>query len=82
MTEAEKNPPEFRLDPRDLQSPVWGKLRRHMEAQLEKLRRDNDTDHDPVKTAKLRGRISALKNLLALGNPQAPTMGADEEQGE
>lgn len=81
MTDALKQEPEFRLEKGDLSSPTWSKLRRHMEAQLDKLRRENDKDADPVRTAKLRGRIAQLKNLLALGNPQAPAMVADEEQG-
>lgn len=75
---AIKQPPEFRLDLNDRNSPTWAKLKRHLEAQIEKLRAQNDNDLDPVKTAKLRGRIAGLKNLLALGSPD-PAMVADEE---
>lgn len=81
MAEAQKQEPEFRLDLNERQSPAWARLRRHMEAKLEQLRRQNDNDLDPIKTARLRGSIGTLKNLLALGSPD-PAMVADESSGE
>jgi hypothetical protein len=79
VSDAPKQEAQFRLDLNDRHSPTWAKLRRHLEARItEKLRRQNDNDMDPMKTAKLRGQIRSLKNLLALGSPD-PAMVADEE---
>lgn len=71
----------FRLAPADLVSPTWHKLKKHMEARLQTLRTKNDMDMDPIATAKLRGEIRAIKNLLALSEA-APAMGADEDHPE
>jgi len=60
----------------DRNSVVWVKLKKHMEAALMEARIKNDNDRDPIATAKLRGEIRCLKNLLALETAQA--MVADE----
>lgn len=71
-----------KLNASDVQSPVWVKLRKHMQARLQALRISNDsTDLDPVATARVRGEIKNLKNLLALGKPD-PAMVADEEPAD
>lgn len=70
------------LTSHDRQSPVWTKLRKHMEAKLQALRIKNDTDLDPVATAKVRGEIRNLKNLLALGDTPDPVTVADDDTGE
>lgn len=67
----------------DLQSPTWTKLRRHLEARRETLRRKNDNPNlDSVQTALLRGELRAVLNLLALGSPGPGDVVADEEQAE
>ena len=79
----QKPTPEFRLDPADLSSSTWARLRKHMEGRREALRRQNDNPElSATDTAFKRGEIRALTNLLALGNPPAPAAGADEIQGE
>ena len=66
------------LDHNDLRSSTWGKLRRHIQARIESLRKSNDNDQSPTDTAALRGQIRALTNLLALGDPD-PAIAADED---
>jgi len=49
-----------------------GSLKVHIEERLQKARERNDGDLDPVQTARLRGEISCLKRLLALGKDESP----------
>lgn len=61
----------------DFTSPTWRAIERHVNAQLDMLRTKNDSPTlDALRTAELRGRIAAWKELLALGNP-APAQLAD-----
>lgn len=47
--------------------------------QLDSLRRKNDGDLDPIATAKLRGRIAAIKTILADGeDPQLVQTSRDQ----
>ncbi len=62
------SPEKFRLAPHERTSPLWKGLERHMQEQLEELRRWNDASHPPERTEKLRGRIEQLKLLLALAD--------------
>lgn len=48
-------------------SACWVKLEKHIKAEIEILRQRNDADADAVKTANLRGRILAMKQILSLG---------------
>ena len=48
------------------QSSLWAKLKGHIEAEIDLLRRKNDGMMDEATTANIRGRIAALKNLAAL----------------
>jgi hypothetical protein len=66
------------LNAADLQSAAWAKLRKYIDARIASLRAKNDGDLDPFKTARLRGELVALKNLLTLAQP-APKDVADEE---
>lgn len=59
------------------QSAAWTKVKRHIEQRIEDLRRKNDGDLDPDDTARLRGRIAELKNLLAAVEPP-PALASDE----
>lgn len=47
-------------------SACWVKLEKHIKTQIEILRQRNDKDIDAIATAKLRGRILELNNLLSL----------------
>lgn len=67
------NPPFF-LTADERMTPVWRKLVKHMEAKLDELRQSNDGDYGEVTTAKLRGRIAMLKELIALDNELDPNL--------
>lgn len=66
------------LEPADLNSAVWLKLKAHFEKRLADNRAKNDSPLDPVKTAKLRGRIAEDNYFLSLGSP-VPLMKVDAE---
>ena len=57
------------LTPLELQSSTWIKLSGHFRARLDQLRGQNDGDLGEVDTARLRGRILMLRELLEIGNP-------------
>jgi hypothetical protein len=61
---------DLTLSERDRISDVWLRLRERLLARLDLLRRQNDHEMTPEKTAQLRGRIAELKNLLAAGESQ------------
>lgn len=50
----------------DRHSPGVVKLRKHLEAELESLRRYNDKDRPDTETAWTRGEIARVKAVLAL----------------
>lgn len=58
------------LTEEELNSPLWHKLTQHWEERLQRLREDNDKELDELKTAKLRGKIAAVKDDIALGKPR------------
>ena len=61
----------------DLTSLTWRKLQQHAESQIATLREKNDSPNlDALRTAEIRGRIAAWKELLALAKP-APAPTAD-----
>lgn len=61
----------------ELHSHTWRFLAQHAEKQLATLREKNDSPSlDALRTAELRGRIAAWKELLALGTT-APAHTAD-----
>jgi ribosomal protein L29 len=57
------------LNKRDLLDPVWLKHLEDLKERLQYLRQQNDIDHSPEETAKLRGRIAEIKAHFALSNP-------------
>lgn len=60
----------FSLNDLEARTPLWMRLRGHMEQRLAELRAQNDnTSLDDRKTAELRGRIAMLKELLAADKP-------------
>ncbi len=58
----------------DMRTPTWQRARQQLEARLASKRVELEKDADPVTTAKLRGRIAEIKELLAL---QAPAQASD-----
>tara|TARA_R110002096_G_scaffold210340_1_gene397659 strand:+ start:5461 stop:5805 length:345 start_codon:yes stop_codon:yes gene_type:complete len=59
----------FKLEPYELDSPVWSKIQLHLTKKLLKHRLSNDDGLNSVDTAELRGKIKAVKEILALGMP-------------
>ncbi len=59
----------FSLNDLEARTPLWMRMRGHMEQRLAELRAQNDTQLDDRKTAELRGRIAMLKELLAADKP-------------
>lgn len=63
----------------DFTSPTWRVIERFAQAQITVLRERNDSlTLDALRTAELRGRIQAFKELLALDKPapaQQPDVG-------
>ena len=49
----------------DFKTPTWQRVTEHLQTHLDKARQQNDK-HLSAETAALRGRISALKELLNL----------------
>lgn len=56
----------FVLNVQELQSPVWVKLRDHLNERLDYLRKQNDCVMTEQATASLRGQILQVKALLAI----------------
>lgn len=48
----------------DKQAPWFKRLQDSLEDRLQALREKNDRDNDPEQTAKTRGQIGEIKNLL------------------
>ena len=66
------------LTPSDIHSALWRKLEEHLNARLLILRARNDGNLSADETAKLRGRIAEIKNMIELGN-LAPSQPVDAE---
>lgn len=56
----------MKLEPHEIDSALWKRLKAHQESDLATLRERNDQNHDPIKTAELRGRIKQIKEFLSL----------------
>lgn len=67
------------LSREDLNSQAWRKLKAHLEDTLRSLRQKNDSDQTPEATARIRGEIRCIKNLLALDEIPAPAQEAEQE---
>lgn len=59
---------DFTLTQSDKHSPLWARLKKHLDAELAIAREQNDSPLDADKTAALRGRIRLAKELIALGD--------------
>lgn len=60
------------LEPHELKSPLWAKLREHMERRIAQQRERNDQNLSELETAKVRGRIAEAKEFLLLETPAEP----------
>jgi hypothetical protein len=58
----------MKLTEGDKLSAVWQKLEPYLNDRLDACRKQNDGDLSPEQTAKLRGRISAYREILSLQN--------------
>lgn len=61
----------MKLNFEERNSALWQKISEHAGQEIDRLRRKNDSALDDVTTANVRGRIAALKELLAVAEPQA-----------
>jgi hypothetical protein len=68
-------PEIFRLSAAERASPLWLRLKAHLNERLAKARTRNDGALAPDETARLRGRIACLKDLLALEEDRPPIDG-------
>ena len=60
------------LNRQDRDSVAWLKLKKHLEAQLQKCRIANDGHMDEQRRARLGGRIEEIKAILALDSDVPP----------
>lgn len=58
---------KLKLSAQERRVPVWLRIEEALLAELDVLRRQNDAPVDEIQTARLRGRIAELKDLLAIG---------------
>ena len=58
-----KNNHGLPLEPLDKSSPLYGKVVSYAKERIEAHRLRNDGPHDAIKTADIRGAITALKHL-------------------
>jgi hypothetical protein len=67
------------LTQQDINGQVWKKIQDHLNARLLTMRAKNDGNLTADETAKVRGRIAEIKNMIELGNlaPSQP-VNADE----
>lgn len=68
----------MKLTTLELQSAVWLKLRDHLNETLLSLRTQNDGDLDMIATSRLRGRVLAIKAILALGEDHERVQAEDD----
>jgi hypothetical protein len=69
---------DFRLTHNDKSTPLWLRLKAHLEERLAAARVRNDMLLPENDTAMLRGEIKSLKRLLALGDDRPIVTGEDE----
>ena len=65
----------MKLEKHETQTALWQKLESHIHTRISDLRSNNDADLDPVATARTRGRIAALKDLLSLSQDETVSGG-------
>lgn len=67
-----KAPVQFALTSSDRDSPTWTRLKKHLQARLEVLHREIAQDLSETQTAKLRGRIAQINEMLSLDKNPPP----------
>lgn len=67
----------MKLELHERQSALWKKLAGHVAERIETLRRKNDGDLNDTQTARLRGALAELKQLLELGEDLPPVEADD-----
>jgi hypothetical protein len=67
--------PPFALTEGEKSSGLWIRLSGHLETKLREARGKNDGPQSEQDTAMLRGKISTLKALIALGDESPPQDG-------
>jgi hypothetical protein len=65
---------DFELTSGEKSHPLWAKLKAHLQERLADARVRNDQPASEQDTAALRGRIAALKLVIALGDDR-PVIG-------
>lgn len=66
----------MKLEDYEIKSPLWHRLKEHMESELTRLREKNDSMLDATETARVRGRIQQIKDFLSLElEPPTPPAG-------
>jgi hypothetical protein len=70
---------DFDLTKLERASPVWARLKGHMQDRLATMRLRNDNPQTEAETAVLRGEIRCLKSLLALDNDRPFLTGQDDQ---
>jgi hypothetical protein len=60
----------MKLEPREIATPLWQKLRAHITDELQTLRLRNDRYRPEAETIRLRARIEQLNLFLAMENPE------------
>lgn len=68
MTDEQYSP--FQLTKEEIESPLWIKLKTLYQVNLDCARAQNDHDATENRTSFLRGKISAYKEFLNLGEIQ------------
>lgn len=69
---------DFLLSDYDKSSPLWARLKAHLEDRLASARGRNDATLTEPETAALRGEIKALKALIRLDDARPIVTGNDE----
>ena len=62
---------KLRLKPQERTDRLWSLIEEELKGELETLRRKNDADLSAEQTAKIRGRIAQIKDVLAIAS-EAP----------
>lgn len=64
------------IKPADATSAPWIRIRRHIMDKIERLRGYLENDLDAIQTARIRGEINALRQLVA--DVDGPIVSAEE----
>lgn len=68
----DRPPGVFELSQSDRQSEIWRRLYAELTKRLNVRREENDGQLDEAQTARVRGHIECIKDLLALGDEPPP----------